>query len=80
MNAAITLNRKITDIEVATSLSLALITGAVAAIAEPPHIEEPTPTRVAVFAGILSSLDNRKETISDVAIVEIMMSIESPPT
>ena len=36
--------------------SFALMTGAVAAIAEPPQIEEPTPTKVAIS---LSSLNNR---------------------
>lgn len=36
-----TLNRKMTDIAVATSLSFALITGDVAAIAEPPQMEDP---------------------------------------
>lgn len=49
MSAARMLKRKMTDIAVATSSSFALITGAVAAMAEPPQIEEPTPTRVAMF-------------------------------
>ena len=52
INAAITLNKKITDIAWAISSSCASITGAVAAIAEPPHIEEPTPIRVAILVGI----------------------------
>ena len=42
--AANTLKKKITEIACATSSSSASITGAVAAIADPPHIEEPTPT------------------------------------
>ena len=46
--AAITLKRKITEIDWAMSSSDALITGAAAAIAEPPQIEEPTPTKVAI--------------------------------
>ena len=44
--AASTLKKKITDMAWATSSSSALITGAVAAMAEPPQMEEPTPTRV----------------------------------
>ena len=46
--AAITLKRKITEIDWAMSSSDALITGAAAAISEPPQIEEPTPTKVAI--------------------------------
>ena len=49
ISAAITLNRKITEIDWAISSSLAPITGAVAAIAEPPQIEEPTPMSVDIF-------------------------------
>lgn len=43
IKAANMLNKKITEIDCATSSSLASITGAVAAIADPPQIEEPTP-------------------------------------
>ena len=46
--AATTLNRKITEIDWAMSLSEALITGAAAAMALPPQMEEPTPTSVAI--------------------------------
>lgn len=49
INAAITLKRKITEIEVAMSSLLASIMGAVAAIAEPPQIEEPTPMSIETF-------------------------------
>ena len=59
--------------DVATSLSCALITGEVAAIAEPPHMDEPTPTKVAVFAGIFNSFDIMNAVISDVAIVDKIM-------
>ena len=48
-SAAIILNRKITEIDWATSSSSASMTGAVAAIADPPQIEEPTPIRIALF-------------------------------
>lgn len=55
------LNKNITEIEVATSSSFALITGAVAAIAEPPQIDEPTPTRVAMLVSILRILQQQKK-------------------
>ena len=54
--AARTLKKKITEMDWATSSSSALITGAVAAMAEPPQMEEPTPMRVALFAGMGSTL------------------------
>ena len=41
--------QKMTETDCATSSSRAPITGAVAAIADPPQIEEPTPTRIDVF-------------------------------
>ena len=56
MRAAITLKRKMTEMDWATSSSDASITGAVAAMALPPQIEEPTPTRMALFARSLSAL------------------------
>lgn len=55
-NAAMTLNRNMTDIDCAITWSSALITGAVAAMAEPPHMDEPTPTNVDVLASERSSL------------------------
>ena len=58
INAAKILNRKITEIAWAISSSSASITGAVAAIAEPPQIDEPTPIYVAIFDGIFKSLHN----------------------
>ena len=78
-SAASTLNRKITDIDCATSSSSASITGAVAAIAEPPHIEEPTPIRVATFAGIFINLLIRNAIISDMPIVHIIMGSDCLP-
>ena len=47
--AATTLKRKMTEIDCATSSSEASITGAVAAMALPPQIDEPTPTKMALF-------------------------------
>lgn len=44
-SAAITLNRKMTEIDCAISSSSASMTGAVAAMAEPPQMEEPTVRR-----------------------------------
>ena len=49
IRAASTLKKKITEIDCATSSSLACITGAAAATALPPQIEEPTPISTAVF-------------------------------
>ena len=55
-SAASTLNRKMTEMAWATSSSLALMTGAVAAMAEPPQMDEPTPTSVDMPVGMRSSL------------------------
>ena len=80
ISAASTLKRKITDIERATSSSSASITGAVAAIAEPPQIDEPTPIRQATFLSILSSFIKPYATINDIKIVEIITGKLFPPT
>ena len=52
ISAARILKRKITEIACATSSSSASITGAVAAIAYQPQIDEPTPTNVDILAGM----------------------------
>ena len=70
--AAITLKKKITEIACATSVSSASMTGAVAAIADPPQMDEPTPTRIEVFDGTFMILrrttyrtyDDRKGLLS----------------
>lgn len=49
------LKKKITEIAVAMDSSLALITGAVAAIAEPPQIDDPTHTKVTISLSNLNS-------------------------
>ncbi|MPM77040.1 hypothetical protein SDC9_124039 [bioreactor metagenome] len=49
IKTAITLNKKMVEMACATSSSLALITGAVAAMAEPPQMEVPTPIKVVAF-------------------------------
>ena len=55
-SAASMLKKKITEIACATSSSSASMTGAVAAIAEPPQMEDPTPTSVEIFPGTCISL------------------------
>ena len=67
--AASTLKKKITEIACATSSSSASITGAVAAIAEPPQIDEPTPTKVEILPGICITLHSTKAMTSEMVIV-----------
>ena len=67
--AAMTLKKKITEIACATSVSSASMTGAVAAIAEPPQIEEPTPTKIEVLEGTFSTLRSSHAISKDVLIV-----------
>ena len=69
IRAAITLNKKITEMERAISSSLAPITGAVAAMADPPQIEDPTPTKTETFLSIFNNLHIMKAVINDVEIV-----------
>lgn len=52
IKAASMLNRNMTEMACAISSSSASITGAVAAMAEPPQIEEPTPMRTDILSGI----------------------------
>ena len=80
IKAASTLNRKITEMDWAISSSSASITGAVAAMAEPPQMEEPTPMRVAIFPGICRARLMRKATMREVAMVDRMMGREVSPT
>ena len=80
IRAASTLNRKITEMDWAISSSSASITGAVAAMAEPPQMEDPTPMSVAVFPGTCSALDMRKATIRAVEMVHRMMGRLVRPT
>ena len=74
------LNKNITEIEVATSSSFALMTGAVAAMADPPQIDEPTPTRVAMLESIFRIFATTKEIIRAVEIVERIIRSEDLPT
>ena len=65
IKTAMMLNKNMVEIAWATSSSLARITGAVAAIAEPPHIEVPTPIRVVVLPSIFIAFPTRYAVIND---------------
>ena len=80
IKAAIILKKKITEIAWAISSLSASTTGAVAAMADPPQIDEPTPTRIEIFLGIFKTLHKIYDTIRDVAIVQTIMGIETLPT
>ena len=69
IRAAITLKRKITEIAWAISSSSASITGAVAAMADPPQMQDPTPTRVEILLSIFSTLYITKAITRAVVIV-----------
>ena len=55
MSVATTLNKKMTEMAWATCSSLARMTGAVAAMAEPPQMEEPTAMSVAIAESMRST-------------------------
>ena len=55
------------------------MTGAVAAIAEPPQMDEPTPTRVDIFEGIFSALQRMNATSSEVVIVLRIIGSDCTP-
>ena len=80
VSAAMTLNRKITEIACAISSSSAPMTGAVAAIAEPPQMDEPTPTSVEMLDGTFIALHSTNDTISEVPMVETMIGSDCAPT
>ena len=69
-----------TEMACAISPSSASMTGAVAATAEPPQIDEPTPTRIAVLDGTFRILYSKNATMSDVAIVDRMIGSDVRPT
>ena len=79
MRAAATLKRKITDMEVAISSSFASMTGAAAAMAEPPQMEEPTPIRVVILEESLMALYMKKATRRETVIVERMIGKDCLP-
>ena len=78
-SAAMRLKKKMTEIDCATSSSEALMMGAVAAMAEPPQIDEPTPMSVADLPGTFAILQPTYATMSDVAIVVQMMGNDCRP-
>ena len=71
--AANTLKKKITEIDCATSSSSALITGAVAAIAEPPQMDDPTPIKIAYFSSMSKTFCIINATIKATDIVAIII-------
>ena len=80
IRAAAMLKRKMTEMDCAISSSSAPTTGAVAAMAEPPQMEEPTPMRVEILAGIFISLHSAKLTSREVVMVERIMGKDMAPT
>ena len=80
MSAASTLNRNTTDMACATSWSSALMTGAVAAMAEPPQIEDPTPMSVAVRPGTCITRHSTAAVISDAEMVDRITGSDITPT
>ena len=80
MSAAMMLNRKMTLMACAISSSSASMTGAVAAMAEPPQMEEPTPTSVEILPGMCMTRHSANEMTSDVVMVDTMMGSELAPT
>ena len=80
INTASTLNRKIVEMENTISLSFAPITGASAAMAEPPQMEVPAPISVLVSSGIFSSLPTHHATAKEVSRVKIITYRDWDPT
>ena len=76
ISAAKTLKKKITEIAWATSFSLAWMTGAVAAMAEPPQIEDPTTIKVASLVSRLNKRWKKKATNKAIEMVERMTGRE----
>lgn len=74
------MKKKITETDLATSESSASITGAVAAMAEPPQIDEPTPIRQAVFEFTFKIFIIIKATMSEAETVHIMTGKLFAPT
>lgn len=79
ITAAIILKRKITEIDCAISSSSAPMTGAVAAMAEPPQMDEPTPTSMALFSRTPRMRYIIYAVISDVEIVAMIIGRDVLP-
>ncbi len=56
------------------------MTGAVAAMAEPPHMDVPTPMRVVVLPSIFMALPTRYAVMNDEVRVKIITMSDWPPT
>ena len=78
-SAARTLKKNMTEIDCATFSSSAWMIGAVAAIALPPQIDEPTPISVLVLLSMFIILCRAYATISDVAIVHTIIGKDCCP-
>ena len=55
------------------------MTGAVAAMAEPPQIDEPTPTSVAILPGTFITRQSTKAMTSEVEIVATIIGSDWAP-
>jgi len=80
MKTATMLNKKIVEIARVTSSSSALMTGATAAIADPPQIDVPTPIRTVVFPFSFSSLPAAKAMRKTDKKVKSITRSETLPT
>ena len=74
-----TLKRKIVEMEKIISLSFALMTGATAAIAEPPQMAVPAPIRVVVSRSSPKRRPTPQATKKDVSRVKIMTEKDWEP-
>ena len=77
--AASTLKKNMTEIACATSSSSASMTGAVAATAEPPQIDDPTPINVEILDSMCITLCKIHATTSDVLIVQMIIGNDCFP-
>ena len=77
--AASTLKKNMTEIACATSSSSASMTGAVAATAEPPQMEDPTPINVEILDSMCITLCKIHATTSDVLIVQMIIGNDCFP-
>ena len=80
MNTAMTLKRKIVEMEKTMSLSFAPMTGATAAMAEPPQIAVPAPMSVRASPSTPKSLPAPQATRNAVASVDAMTASDCEPT
>lgn len=77
--AARMLKKNITEMAWAISSSSASITGAAAAMADPPHIDDPTPMSVAMWSLMRPVLMAMNATKSELDIVDRIIGSDSLP-